>query len=156
MRCLTLTVLLSVAVPAFASDGKEVTIQVVNTQTSARQYSYYTPGRAGTSSTNCDTTATANTLGSNTNINGNTNCTTTSTPGTGPQRIDQSIAQAHIFATMPNGAHITLWCQAGFRRCSTLEPGPYTAEIKGNSVWIETFRLDGKMQKVKYHFVGGW
>jgi hypothetical protein len=57
---------------------------------------------------------------------------------------------------MPDGMHITLWCQAGFRRCSTLEAGPYTAVIKGNSLWVETFRLDGKMQKVKYHFVGGW
>jgi hypothetical protein len=156
MRCAALTSVLLVAMSAYAGDGKQVTVQVVNTQTSERQYSYYVPGTAGSSHTNCDTNATANTYGNSTNVNGTTNCTTTSTPATAPQRIDRSIAQAHVFAIMPNGMHITLWCQAGFRRCSTLEPGPYTAEIKGDSVWMYTSRLDGKQQKIKYHFVGGW
>jgi hypothetical protein len=156
MRCLALTILLFSVGSGYASDGTQVKIEVVNTQTSQRQYSYYTQGTAGTSSTNCDSNATANTSGSSTNVNGTTNCTTTSTPGTPPQRIDRSIDQAHVFAIMPNGMHVTLWCQAGFRRCSVLQPGPYTAEIKGNSVWMHTYRLDGKLERVKYHFVGGW
>jgi hypothetical protein len=156
MRYLAVTACLLLAASAYATDSKGVTVQVVNTQTSERQYSYYVPGRAGSSQTNCDTNAAANTYGNSTNVNGTTNCSTTSTPATAPQRIDRSIAQAHVYAIMPNGMHVTLWCQAGFRRCSTLEPGPYTAEIKGNSLWMYTFQLDGKQQKIKYHFVGGW
>jgi hypothetical protein len=156
MRCAALTSVLLVAMSAYAGDGKQVTVQVVNNQTSERQYSYYVPGRAGSSQTNCDTNATANTYGNSTNLNGTTNCITTSTPATAPQRIDRSIAQAHVFAIMPDGMHVTLWCQAGFRRCSTLEPGLYTAVIKGNSLWMYASQLDGKQQKIKYHFVGGW
>jgi hypothetical protein len=156
MRRFLMTVLLLPAVAGYAKDEKQVTIQVVNTQSSERHYSTFIPGTAGSSSTNCDTNATANTYGNNTNINGSTDCTTINHPGTAPRVVDNSISQAHVYAIMPNGTHITLWCQAGFRRCSTLQPGPYAAEIKGNTVWMQTVKLDGKPQKIKYRFVGGW
>lgn len=156
LRGLSLLVLIAITSSAYASDHRQLTIQVVDTRTSERQYSYYVPGTAAKSTTDCDSNAIANSSGSVTNINGTTNCTTTTTPGTAPQRIDGSIAQAQVHAILPDGMHASLWCQAGFRRCSILQPGPYTAEIKGNSVWVYTFQLDGKPHKVKYHFVGGW
>lgn len=156
LRCVVLLTLFFAAALSYAAKGRQTTIRVVNTQTGQRQYSYYLPGTAGTSNTTCDTNATANSSGSTTDVNGTTNCTTTSTAGTRPQRINRYIAQAHVHAIMLNGMHITLWCQAGFRRCVIPQPGPYAAEIKGNSVWLYTYRLDGKLQKVKYHYVGGW
>jgi hypothetical protein len=57
---------------------------------------------------------------------------------------------------MPDGTHVTLWCQRGFRKCSTLNGGYYSAEINGDSVWIFGHDLGGKEHKIKYHYVGGW
>ena len=57
---------------------------------------------------------------------------------------------------MPNGDHVTLWCQAGWRQCESLQAGNYDAEIKGNVAWLYTHELSGKIRKMKYHAVGGW
>ncbi len=57
---------------------------------------------------------------------------------------------------MSDGRRITVWCQSGFRRCTTLSPGNYTAEIDGNSLWIYGYELGGKQHKLKYRYVGGW
>ncbi len=68
MRYLAVTAFLLLTASVYAANSKEVTVQVVNTQTSERQYSYYVPGTAGSSHTNCDTNATANTYGNSTNV----------------------------------------------------------------------------------------
>jgi hypothetical protein len=72
LAIMSTVVLLLPALAAYAKDGKQVTIQVVNTQSSERRYSTYVPGTAGSSSTNCTSNATANTYGNNTNVNGST------------------------------------------------------------------------------------
>jgi hypothetical protein len=149
-------VLLSLTSIALGKDNPTITVKVVDTQASTRQFSYTTPGTAGTSNTTCDTNGSAIDTGNITNINANTNCTTTSTAATPPQTHVRSIAQEHVFAVMPDGSHVTLWCQAGFRHCYYLQPGSYTAEVKGNSLWMYAHDLSGREHKVKYHAVGGW
>jgi len=140
-----------------AKDTSRIEIEVVDTSTSERQFAFSVPGTAGQSSTTCDSNATAINLGGGVaTANGNTNCSTTTTPGAPPRTVVRSIPQAHVHAIMPDGTQITLWCQQGFRRCSTLSAGTYSAEVDGNSVWIYGHELGGKEHKVKYHYVGGW
>ncbi|MCU1296141.1 MAG: hypothetical protein JWO91_419, partial [Acidobacteriaceae bacterium] len=66
------------------------------------------------------------------------------------------ISQEHVNAIMPNGDHVTLWCQKSWRRCESLQPGNYDAEVKGNVAWVYTRELSGNIRKVKYQSVGGW
>lgn len=140
-----------------AKDHPRITIRVVDTQTSTREHTYYIPGTNAQSSTNCDSNATAIDLGGGmASANGTSNCTTTTTPGRPASTGVRYIPQANVHAIMPDGAHITLWCQSGFRRCETLSAGAYAAELDGNSVWIFARDLDGKERKVKYRYVGGW
>jgi hypothetical protein len=141
-----------------AKDKPKLNIRVVDTHTSEREYTQYTPGTSARSSTNCDSSATVyGTGGGTATANGTTNCTTTTTPGRAPTAVQRSIEQTHVRAIMPDGRHITLWCQQGFRRCSKLEPGSYSAELAGNSVWMKVYDLDGTTtHKVKYRFEGGW
>jgi len=139
-------------------DKPTIEIQVVDTLTSQREYTQYIPGTAGNSTTNCNGNATVyGTGGGNATINGTENCRTRTNPGTAPSTVQRSIEQAHVQALMPDGRHITLWCQQGFRRCAKLTPGSYSAELEGNSVWMKVFDLDGTTtHKIKYHFEGGW
>ncbi len=159
MRALWLSLLLVAFVPVSLcarNTPKVVKIQVITSRGSERQFTYVLPGRNGTSNTNCNTNATGSSTGDYTTINGTTSCTTTSTPSTPATSVVSSIAQEHVYAIMPDDSHVTLWCQAGFRRCSSLQAGYYSAEIKGNSLFIVTHDLSGKAFKVKYHAVGGW
>ena len=155
-RATLVVVFLSFTIAALAKEKERINIQVVGTDTSARQYTYYVPGTAARSQTNCDGNATAVDLGNVTTANGTTQCTTTTTPGTPATTGVRSIPQAHVHAIMPDGTHITLWCQSGFRHCSSLNPGYYSAEVDGNSVWMFGRDLGGKEHKIKYHYVGGW
>jgi hypothetical protein len=153
---LSLVFLIAVSA-AIAKDKPRITIQVMDTETSTRQFTYNVPGTNAHSTTNCNGNATAiDTGGGMATANGTTNCTTTTTPGTAPSTRVREIPQAHVHAIMPNGTHITLWCQSGFRRCNTLSAGYYSAEIDGNSVWMFGHDLGGKEHKIKYHYVGGW
>jgi hypothetical protein len=157
MRATSSLVLLLVAIAALAKDKPRITIQVVGTDTSTRQFTYYVPGTNAHSNTNCDSNATAIDIGGGmTTANGTTNCTTTTTPGSPASTGVRNIPQAHVHAIMPDGTHITLWCQSGFRRCNTLSAGYYSAQIDGNSVWMFGHDLGGQEHKIKYHYVGGW
>ncbi|HEV2491587.1 MAG TPA: hypothetical protein VG204_00790 [Terriglobia bacterium] len=148
--------LLLFATNSLGKNKRAVTIQVVDTQTSTRERAYYIPGTNAHSTTNCTSNATAVDLGGTATANGTTDCTTTTTPGRPASTGVRYIPQAHVHAIMSNGAHITLWCQAGFRHCNNLEPGTYGAEIVDNSVWVYTHDLGGKEHKIKYRYVGGW
>ena len=157
-------VVLFFAGAAFGKEKPRVTIQVVETNTSERQYAYTVPGTAGTSTTNCDTNGNGSVYGTNNggtvngtvNTNSNTNCTTTSQPGTPARTGTRSIIQEHVQAIMPDGMHVTLWCQVGFRKCDSLQPGNYSAEVDGNAVWMYVHDLSGKEHRIKYKYVGGW
>jgi len=151
-----LSVVITSALVVAKEPPKVITVQVVTSKASSREFATTLPGNQGTSHTNCDTSATGTSIGNNTNVNGTTSCTTTTTPATPPRTIVNSIAQEHVYAIMPDNSHVTLWCQAGFRRCSYLQPGFYTSEVKGNSLFIHAHDLSGKEFKVKYHAVGGW
>jgi len=89
-------------------------------------------------------------------VNANTDCTTTTVPGRPAQTIVTHIAQEHVSVIMPNGDHVTLWCQEGWRRCVSLQPGNYDAELKGDAAWVYTHDLAGNIRKTKYRAVGGW
>jgi hypothetical protein len=155
--------LLCFAIAVSAKDKPRITVQVVDTQTSERQYTYTTRGTAGTSSTTCNTngngtvygTSSGSTIDGTINTSSNTNCTTTTQPGTPPTTQVRSITQEHVRVIMADGTHVTLWCQAGFRSCASLRPGSYSAEVKGNTVWIYAHDLSGKEHKIKYKAVGG-
>jgi hypothetical protein len=164
MRSLRLVPLLALFLPvaSFAGDKQKITIEVVNSETSQRQYTYTTPGRKGTSETSCNTNGTTNGTVTdygigptqiNADSNANTNCTTTTTAATPPQTHVGSITQEHVFAILPDGRQVTLWCQEGFRHCDNLLPGKYEAEIDGNALFVLVHDLSGKEHKIKYKAV---
>jgi hypothetical protein len=147
--------------PAFAKKKPPniISVEVVESQDSQRQFTTTIPGTAGTSETKCDTngnssvygTSNGGTVNGTINTNSTTNCTTTSQPGTPPMTLNESIAQEYVRVIWPGGSHVTLWCQAGFRQCLSLAPGIYSAEVKGNAVWIYA----AYRKKIKYTPVGG-
>ena len=152
MRSIAILPLL-LATVALAKDTPRVTIQVVDSKASVREWDQYIPGTSGTSNTKCD----SNTSGGNTaGVTGSANCTTNSNPGSPARTVTHRFQQQHVRAIMPNGEHVTLWCEAGFRKCVSLSPGEYQAEVKGNTAWIVARELDGKERKIKYQSVGGW
>jgi TPR repeat protein len=162
MRSITATLLLLCAVAALAKEKPRITIQVVNSETSQRQHTYTTPGRKGTSQTNCNTAGTTNgtitdygvgPIQTQSNGNANTNCTTTTTAATPPQTVTRYITQEHVNAILPDGRGVVLWCQEGFRKCEYLQPGEYQAEIDGNALWVVVHELSGKERKIKYRAV---
>ncbi len=154
--------------PPTSANKKEkprIIVEVVETQTSQHQFTTTIPGTAGTSDTTCNTngngsvygTSNGGTVNGTVNTNSTTNCTTTSQPGTPPATLNESITQEYVRVIWPGGTHVTLWCQAGFRKCFTLAPGRYQAEPKGNVVWIYANDLSGKEHKLNYKAVGqGW
>jgi hypothetical protein len=123
-RATLIVYFLALAISAIAKDKPRIMIQVVGTDASTRQVTYYVPGTNGHSETNCDGNATAIDVGGGvTTANGTTKCTTTTTPGTPATTGVRNIPQAHVHAILPDGRHITLWCQAGWRKCDTLSAG---------------------------------
>ena len=162
MSAFLFTLLLVFAVGASAKDKPRVTIEVVNSEASQRQYTYTAPGRKGTSETNCNTNGTTNgtindygvgPIYTNSTGSANTNCTTTTAAATPPRTYVRSITQEQVSAILPDGRQVTLWCQAGFRRCDDLRPGKYEAEIDGNSLFVFVHELSGKERKIKYKAV---
>jgi hypothetical protein len=151
-RSLILGLTALVAILAFGKDKPTVTIQVVTSEASVREFTRIVPGTAATSTTNCNTNG--NSDGSY--VNANTDCTTTTNPGRPSETRVSHIPQEHVRAIMSNGDHVTLWCQNSWRRCESLQPGNYDAEIKGNTAWVYTHELSGNIRKVKYQAVGGW
>jgi hypothetical protein len=145
MRVTLTTGFFALAIALLAKDKPTIKIQVVETQTSQREFAMYYPGTPAKSTTNCDIHETT------------ADFTTTTTPGREPSTVINSIEQAHVKAIMQDGRHVTLWCQHGVRRCKKLTPGYYNAELAGNSVWIQVYDLDGTtMHKIKYRYEGGW
>lgn len=162
MRSVATALLFVCGVVAFAKEKPRVTIQVLGSEASQRQYTRTIPGRKGTSQTNCTTTGTSNgtindygvgPIQTNSNSSADTNCTTTTTAATPPQTVTRYITQEHVNAVMPDGRQVVLWCQEGFRRCDSLQPGEYQAEIDGNAIWVIIHELSGKERKVKYKAV---
>src|SRR5258708_7066846 len=110
-------VLLASCIPCLAADPVLVKITVVDTASSDKVVTHTTPGTAAHSTTNCNANATATGYGNSASANGTENCATTTTPGRPPQTRTAVIAQQNVHAIMPDGTHVTLWCQAGFRHC---------------------------------------
>jgi len=146
----------------FAKDKPRITIEVVNSETSQREYTRTIPGRKGTSETSCDTNGTTNgtindsgvgPIQTNSTGKANTNCTTTTTAATPPQTRTELITQEHVYAILPDHRQVILWCQEGFRRCDNLQPGKYEAEIDGNALFVYVPELSGKERRVKYRAV---
>lgn len=153
---------LSIPVSALAKDKPKITIEVVNSETSQREYTRTIPGRKGTAQTNCTTNGTTNgtindygagPIQTNSTGNANTNCTTTTTAATPPRTVTQSMTQEHVYAILPDGRRVILWCQEGFRRCDNLQPGKYEAEIDGNALLVYVPELSGKERRIKYRAV---
>ena len=150
-RVLTFGVISLITALAFGKNKPTVTIQVVSSQASTREFTYTAPATAAKSTTNCDTSG--DIIGDH--VSASADCVTKSTPGKPGDTTVTHIEQEHVRVVMPNGDHITLWCQEGWRHCASLQPGNYDAEIKGDAAWIHTHDLSGKVRKVKYRAVGG-
>lgn len=148
-----------VSIAAFAKEKPRITIQIVSSGTSQRQYTYTTPGRNGTSQTNCATNGTTNgtindygvgPIQTQSSGSANTNCTTTTTPAAPPQTHVRTTTQEYVSAIMPDGRHVILWRPVGFGLLQLPSPGSYEAEIEGNSLIVFVHELSGKERKIKY------
>lgn len=156
--------IMCVALPltVFAKDKPTFQIEVVGTDAWQRDMAIHHAATAGTSNTNCNTngSADATTYGNTTTgtVNATTNCTTTTAPGTPAYTTHQAIQQESVHAIL-NGQHVTLWCQAGFRKCANLAPGLYTAEADGDKavkIYVYSLITHKLMGKMKYRLVGSW
>jgi hypothetical protein len=155
---------LCVALPLamFAKDKPTFQIEVVGTDAWQRDLAIHHAGTAGTSNTNCNTNGNidATTYGNTTSgsVNATTNCATTSTPGTPAYTSHYAVQQESVRAIL-NGQHVTLWCQAGFRKCANLSAGTYTAEADGDKalrIYVYSLISHKLMGKMKYRLVASW
>ena len=161
-NCLCSCLFLMLPLGASAKDKPVITIEVLGSQGSVVARNYVIPGRAGSAQTNCNTNGSAygtatgygNTVNSNVNGSSTTNCTTTSTAATPATVGTRYISQENISAKLPDGRVANLWCQQGFRKCASLEPGSYQAQIDGNSLFVIAHDLSGKEKRVKYKVMG--
>ncbi len=162
-----LVVMLFVTTIAWAKEKPVITIEVVKTDASTRDFAVHHSATSGEAITNCDTNGSANgtatTYGDTTNVYANgtasTQCTTTTTPGQPAYTSHTYIQQEYVHAMMPDGLHVTLWCQAGFRRCANLAPGKYIAEADGDKamrIYVYSLVTHKLMGKLKYRVAGTW
>lgn len=161
-RTFVVAMLFALALAALAKDKETIQIEVVGTDAWQRDVAIHHAATAGTSDTNCNTNGSvdATTYGNTTtgSVNASTNCTTTSTPGTPAYTTHRAIQQESAHAIL-NGQHVTLWCQAGFRKCANLAAGLYTAEADGDKavrIYVYSIISHKLMGKMKYRLVGGW
>jgi hypothetical protein len=167
-KLLTVVLLVSATSTAWAKKEKPViTIEVVGTDAAVRDIAIRHSATAGTSTTNCNTNGnvdgTATTYGNTTYVNGtttaNTDCQTTSTPGQPAYTSHTYIQQEYVHAIMPDGQHVMLWCQAGFRKCANLAAGTYQAEADGDKalrLYVHSIVTNKLMGKMKYRVAGTW
>ncbi len=145
--------------PVLGKDKPTIIIQVVDSSAWQRQVDIPHAGTA--SQTNCDTNGNTNGTITDSSVYATTNSTTNcrTTPGSPAYISHGSIAQNTTRAIMPDGTHVLLWCQRGYRKCSNLVPGSYQAEADGdNALRVYTYSLvTHKPQgKIKYHVTGTW
>ena len=151
------------SIPVFAKEKATFQIEVLGTAAWQRDIAIHHAGTNGTSNTDCNTNGSVNstTTGdySNGSVNATTNCTTTTTPGTAAYVTHTAIQQESVHAIFPNGQHVTLWCQAGFRKCANLAAGNYDVEADGDkAVRVHVYSLvtHHLMGKMKYRVAGSW
>lgn len=154
--CIVLTV------TAFAKDRPTLQLEVVGTDAWQRDLAIRHAATSGSSNSNCNTNGSvdATTYGNTTSgsVNATTNCSTTTTPGSPAYTTHQPIQQETVHAIL-NGQHVTLWCQAGFRKCANLAPGTYTAEADGDKalrIYVYSLITHKLMGKMKYRLVASW
>ena len=144
-----------------AKDKPTIKIRVVETQSSIQETTRQIPGKAEEATTKCVTQPPVGPGQLDPGIilgtpGGTTTCKTTTTPAVAPRDRVISTEQENVFAVMPDGKHITIWCQRGFRRCASLDAGTYVAQVDGDTVLMQVPDLSGKMQKIKYRYAGRW
>jgi len=137
----------------WAKDKPTITIEVVDSRAWTRDLAIHHSG-SSSSNTNCDTNGTVN----DSSVNATTNCTTETT--TRPAYTSHTyINQESIRAILPDGQHVALWCQNGFRKCFDLSAGTYQAELDGDKalkLYVHSLTTHKLMGKVKYRIVGSW
>lgn len=157
--CLALVFVISLPIVAFARDKSRITIRVVKTETSSSQYTYTTPGREGSSRTNCTTTGTTNgtindygvgPIWTNSTGNANTDCSTRTVAAIPPQEHTGTATIVAVTAFMPDGSRLAMFCPYGEHHCDYLAPGAYTAEVKGDNLLVSVPDISGKVRTVKY------
>jgi len=154
-----IVVIMSISLPLLAKDKPTLTIQVVDSNSWQRDVAIHHAGTA--SQTNCNTSGNTNGTVTDTSVYATTNSTTdcTTTPGHAPYTSHVYIAQDTTHAIMPDGTHVLLWCQRGFRKCSSLTPGTYQAEADGDNalrVYVYSLVTHNPQGKIKYRVTGTW
>lgn len=160
-RVLLLVLLFGLTQRIWAKDKPTVTIEIVTSRSWTRDVPIQHSGTSS-STTNCDTNGTTNGSVNDANVsattNATTNCTTNTT--TNPAYTSHAyINQESVRAILPDGQHVVLWCQNGYRKCFGLAAGPYTAEIDGDKalrLYVHSLTTHKLMGKVKYRIVGSW
>jgi hypothetical protein len=159
-KLISVVVILGVScLPVLGKDKPKITIQVVDSNNWQRQFDVHHGGTA--SQTNCDTNGNTNGTITDSSVYATTNATTncTTKPGSPAYTTHGYIAQNTTHAIMPDGTHVMLWCQAGFRKCSNLAPGTYQAEADGDNalrVYVYSLVTHKPQGKLKYHVTGTW
>jgi hypothetical protein len=153
----------------YADKKPQFVLEVVKAVQTEQARSYYIPGTPSQSRTTCN--GTSNDHGTTSTLNAD--CATTTTPGSAPYSGTRFSYSEDMRVIMPDGSHLTLWCQQGFRRCIHLAPRKYWAEQEKDTVWIyctyadqerwdETGMSPGErkanheVQRIKYRVVGTW
>jgi hypothetical protein len=136
-----------------AADPVTMKIQVVDTAVTETSSNTGVSAYTGYSTTKCDTSGG---YGNSPNSRGPANCTTKGVTGGAGHSVDKSTLHINVHAVLPDGTHTTLWCQTSLRHCTSLSPGAYVAEVKGNDAWVHITKLDGTDDKIKFRSTGGW
>jgi hypothetical protein len=170
MRTTVILLILLLSIKSgFAAKRKAFQIEIVKAEQTLRTSTYTVPGTPSRSDTKCG--GTAETTGTTSTVNAD--CQTTTTPGQAPASGAMYHYAEDIRVVMPDGSHLTVWCQQGLRACLHLKAGKYWAERDGDKIWIycsysdqelfdETGMSPGQRKannetvKIKYHVVGTW
>lgn len=158
-KALRFIAILGLSAPLLAKDKPTLTIQVVDSNTWQRDVAIHHSRTA--SQTNCNTSGNTNGTVTDSSVYATTNSTTncTTTPGAPAYTSHMYIAQETTHAIMPDGTHVLLWCQRGFRKCISLAPGAYQAEADGDNalrVYVYSLVTHKQMGKIKYRVAGTW
>lgn len=165
---LIVVLLVTLSATAFAKKEKSViTVEVVGTDASVRDIPIHHAATNGSATTNCNSNGTVNgtatTYGNTTNVYGtsttDTSCQTSVQPGRPAYTSHAYIQQQYVHAILPDGQHVMLWCQAGFRKCANLAAGRYEAEVDGDKalrLYVYSLVSHKLMGKMKYRVAGTW
>lgn len=90
-------------------------------------------------------------VGSTTNANANCNATAYNANCSGSATTLPLGFRSTDIAVTIDGQPASLHCDTAMHwKCYRLNPGTYKAQVKGNSIWVESYGFDKKKKVLKY------